>query len=39
MLLFMICSLRVGDVECDVPRRVPLLFFVVFATKSNCVEL
>src|SRR5262245_65787324 len=26
-LLFMICSLRVGDVECDAQRRVPLLSF------------
>jgi hypothetical protein len=27
MLLFMTCSLRVGDVECDAQRRVPLLSF------------
>jgi hypothetical protein len=27
MLFFMICSLRVGDVECDALRRVPLLSY------------
>jgi hypothetical protein len=26
-LLFMTCSLRVGDVKCDATRRVPLLSF------------